>query len=270
MAIHYFIDLGCKPREEIGTEELLALIARWQQAQTIRAQFVERYGLADEEKMRYKRKHTTLSGEASTEEVTVAGVRRDCASLWAHEKHCEKCPAALTEHPYSCINSIAFPISAQGEQWLVDQLAPAGSRVLGHFLEAAGSEDSRHVATFSNWRRAGFLEAKEPPKADRAGLSVRSDAILRELLLVGDLQPPHALGVLLHLQAMETTDGRRGDELLALIEQVNEDGDASDAPEIDFCIRPEAEDDASTTELKQFLFALFRAFSLQVPLAVRL
>ncbi len=270
MPIRCFIDLGCTPREELGPEELLSLTARWQQAESISAQFREKHGNIDEAKMRFRHRFTTLGGESDTRELSVAELRRECEPLWLYSQHCARCPAALEQHPYSCLQSIAFPISARAQAWLVGQLAPEGSRVFELFMEAASRNGYGQSKTFENWRKAGFLEGGEPAKINRAGLLITSDMVLNELLLVGDLQPTHALGVLLHLQALAASDGRRGDDLLSLIEKVDENASAEDAPTIDFAIPPSDDDDASTLELKQFLFALFRAFSLQVPLAVRL
>jgi len=270
MPIRHYIDIDCPPRAAIGGEELVALLARWERAESIRAKFSEQYGTADESKMRFREKVTNAEGEVEKRELSVADLREECAALEEHAHHCRACPASLSGAPYSCTAAESFPISGAAEAWLVGQLPPAGSRALELFLDAALEHGYGENPRLIGWRQAGFLESPEPTKADRAGLEVTSAQVIEELFLVGDLMPQHLLGVMLHLGAMRASDGRTGDELLALIENVDAAASAEEAPTIDFGIGPDPADDESTRELKQFLFAGFRAFSLQAPLAIRM
>src|SRR5690606_37588432 len=139
----------------------------------------------------------------------------------------------------------------------VDQLPPAGSRALELFFDAASASGYGTSPLLDNWRRAGFLEAREPEKAERAGLLVTSAQVLQELFLVGDLMPPHLLGVLLHLQALRASDGRECDELLALLENVDAQQSAENAPTIEFALSTNEDDETSVRELKQFLYAAY-------------
>lgn len=270
MPIRYFIDLNCTPRESIGSDELVALLARWERAELVRGQFVEKYGEMEEEKMRFREKVVSDDGSPEKRERSVAGLRAECGKLWEYDQHCRGCPASVTETPYGCTAAVSFPISAAAEQWLVDTLAPAGSKALELFFDNASRLNFGSAPALEKWRSAGIFERDEPAKADRGGLLVSSDQVLHELFFLGDLQPPHILGVLLHLSALRTTDDREGDALVDMIQGVSEAGSAEEAPMIDFALMPEEGEDNGIRELKHFLFAAFRAFSLEVPLAIRM
>lgn len=270
MPIRYYVDLNCPPRENIGSEELLALLARWERATTVRQQFRDQYNLGDESKMRFRETVNTPEGTREKRETTVAQLREECAVLGQWDSHCARCPASLNGQPYGCTQSVSLPLSHTGELWLVDQLPPAGSRALELFFDAASASGYGESPILDGWRRAGFLEAREPEKAERAGLLVTSGQVVQELFLVGDLMPPHVLGVLLHLQALRASDGREGDDLLALLENVDAQQSAENAPTIEFALTTNEDDEASVRELKQFLYAAYVAFSLQTPLAIRI
>ena len=271
MPIRYFIDLNCIPRETLGPEDLLAMVTRWERAQSIRRQFQEKYQVEDEARMKFRERVVSLEAPAEVREVTVARVREESQPLQEMAACCAGCPAALAVSPYSCVQQISLPIRPAAEEWLVENLAPSGTRAVSLFLEACESRGyASHSEVLANWRKANFLEADEPIRGERDGREVNSDEILTEMFLVGDIMPPHALGLLLHLDALETSDGRRGDELLGLIESVSSQASAESAPAIEFSTHVSQDDDPSVREIKQFLYALYIAFSLQSPLAIRL
>jgi hypothetical protein len=127
--------------------------------------------------MRFRHRFTTLGGESDTRELSVAELRRECEPLWLYSQHCARCPAALEQHPYSCLQSIAFPISARAQAWLVGQLAPEGSRVFELFMEAASRkrlrpiEDLRELAQgrLPRGGRTREDQPRRPPDHQRHG-----------------------------------------------------------------------------------------------------
>ena len=270
MGIHYYIDLSCMPREILGPDELSSLVARWDRAQVIRQGFGEKWGITDETQMRFRERIVGREGE-ETREATVAEVRRDCAPLEEFAHHCVNCPAALNGTPYSCHGELTLPLSAEAETWLLERLAPTGSRCLALFLDASDGQPIG-PSPFNGWRQAGFLEALEPPVTARNGRNISSDQLLEELFGVGDLMPDHSLGPLLYLQLLEASDGRRGDDVLAVVEAVSStaSGELESPPAIGFALRPEEGESPAVREMKDFLLAIFIAFSLETPLALRM
>ncbi|CAN5370070.1 hypothetical protein BH09SUM1_BH09SUM1_01850 [soil metagenome] len=269
MPIRYYVDLNCIPREELGAAYLLELIVTRERADAMRAKFIEKYQLDDESRMRFQEKKQAAQGADESRERSVAELRAETAALDEYAHHCAGCPAALAGSPYSCTQAIGLPISLAAQQWLLARLAPGGTRSLALFLEAANLHGYGKAPALVNWRKAGIMEGEKPPQEERGAVIVTADQILNEILLVGDVMPNHALGVLIHLQALAASDGRRGDDLLKLIEHVDETAVAGDAPSIDFDIAEDQADDESTRDMKLFLYAIFRAFSLQVPVAIR-
>lgn len=271
MSIRHYIDLNCRPREELGPEDLLDLYLTWLRAERLAHAFRDRYGDdVEESKMQFEETVQRLGEDPIKRKSTVAELRERCAPLAESAHHCTGCPAAVDGNAFSCIHQVNFPVSQLAEHWLLQQLAPEGTRCFELFADAARSLEYGKSPLLERWRAAGFFEAHQPISEQRGEASVTSDQLLHELFLVGDLMPQHALGVLLHFQALGTDDGREGDEVLQMIEAITDKQSAADAPSLTFAIEPSAEDDDSTRELKTFLFCLFRSFSLQVPLAVRL
>ncbi len=270
MPIRYYVNLDCEPRRELGEEELLGLVAKRERAESVRGRFRKEHGLEDVAKMRFREKTATPDGQKQSRETTVEKVLKECRPLDGLAHCCERCPAALQGTAYSCTQSLSLPLSAAAEHWLVQQVAPAGSRAFDLFRTAADRHGYGEGNRFGNWRKAGFLEAKEAVTEQRGDFLLTSDQVLNEMLLVGDIMPPHGLGLLLHLQALRATDGRTGDELLDLLEGVSGSGSAEEAPQIEFALAPEKGEDPSIAEIKFLLYAVYRAFSLEVPLALRL
>lgn len=270
MAIRHYVDLDCPPRMELGGDGLLELLARRERADAVAEQFAAKYKLADETKMRFREKTVTPDGAQGARETTVAELRAECAPLDAMAHHCMNCPASLGGQPYSCIGAVGLPISAAAEQWLVDSLPPAGDRATELFVDACANHGWGQHPLLARWRKAGFMEAQEAARGNRGGLLVTSDQVLHELLLVGDIMPEHGLGVLAHLRAIVARGGTGVNEPMEAVMQVLETGLAEDAPDLEFALAPQDGDDQSILELKLMLSGVYRALSLQVPLAIKL
>lgn len=269
MAIYYYIDLDCPPRRELGGEEILASVRELVMAEHVRAQVHEQAGpgIPDEE-IRFKRRATTPDGGDEEAEMTVAEVEAAAAPLRELEGFCLDCPAAVTGAPYSCIQRIALPLTAEAERWLAGRIPPADS-LCGQFLRASAEKLSLgECPPLDDWRKAGFLEAEEEAMALDGDIG--SKALLHAALMSGDLAPANALSLLLFTQSLGTTDGGGADEALQAIQMVQLRQSAEGAPQLAFALEPSELDDPSVLDLKVFLAAAYRAFSLESSLAVRM
>jgi hypothetical protein len=271
--IYYYIDLDCPPRRDIGGDELLDGIRRLLLADHVRKQVNDGKATAVPDwEIRFKRRLVTPDGETVESEMTVADVEQQAQPLREREGFCLDCPAAVTGAPYSCTQTIALPLSAKAEQWLVDRAAPPASlsgQLVRRSAEALGLGACE---TLDAWRQAGFLEAKSPlrPSGAKDGDPLTSQQLLHAMLLSGDLPPASCLAILLHTQCLRTANGGGPDQVLVMIQQIQERQSASGAPQLEFVLEPEPSDDASTLDLKVFLAAAYRAFSLETPLAIRM
>jgi hypothetical protein len=183
---------------------------------------------------------------------------------------CRDGPARLVPSPFGCTWQVSLPLSNAAQCWLLEQLPEEGTKGLALFRDAVEAFGYAAEGPLMRWREAGFLDGATSPVIERGEFKPSADSILTELFLVGDIMPNHGLGLLLHLRALKASDGREGDALIDLIEQMTSSGSAEDAPTIDFVLEPSQDDDRSIRELKQFLAACYLGLELQVPVAIRL
>lgn len=271
MSVRFAISLDCEPRRELGPEGLFSRVLLREQALALRRQAQE----ADPGRADGDIRATLRSVGGDQPEVvegTIAEFLSDTADLGPLSAHCADCPASMDGHPYGCMANIAFPISAVAEEWITGQLAPFGSRAGALFRESALDRGWGTGTRLPEWRRLGLLERESPvPMAMGEGAPMlTSDALWHALFLLGEISPQHGLGLLLHLQAFSTEDGREGDAIVELFESITDSNSAEEAPMLEFNLLPVSGEDRSIYELKRFLFGVYLSFSLQTPLSVHL
>lgn len=266
MAIKYWIDLGCEPRSEAGEDTLASLVFFRALRDDARRQFGLR-GVEDEAQMRV-RERLGHGEDAEDRVITVAELSARVAPLEALSFHCAGCPASIDGMEFGCISNVAFPISAKAEEWLAG-LAPAGSHRRALLDEAVAQYGYGEGTRFAEWRALGLLE-RDMAAHPEGGGPAHSDAIMHMLFLFGEVTPQHALGVLMRLGGLRTTDGMAGDDVVRAIERVLSDEESPERmPELEFALLPEPGDDASILELRRFLYALFIALSLEARVTVK-
>lgn len=269
MAIYYYVNLNCPPREQLGEEPLFEGVRAAVMAREIRASFVAKYGPdVKPEQMRYRQRFTTPTGEEESRERTVADLQDDAALLEPLAPHCSGCLASITGHAYGCFGSVSLPISEKAERWLLSRIPKPGTKA-GEFYRETAMECYGGHENLANWRKATFLESpKRLARHDMGdGDPVTSDQLLHAMFLVGDIAPAHALALLLFTQAI-VADDNSTDKALEVIEQVEATGSNTGVSQLGFSLIPEEDDDRSILDLKLFLAGCFRAFSFEVPLAV--
>lgn len=267
MSINYYIDLNCRPRETLGGPDLLDKLRRWIRALSVKQEFQQQQPGADESDMQFEETTTAEDGSQEKTVTSVAEVRTASADLEALSQHCTECPAALTNTPYSCIQALGFPISQAAEQWLLDSVADPESR--SGAIMASALDALQSPAGLDGWRKAGLLEATTSLERVWGDRTIQGDQLFQMLFLAGDWMPNHTLGLLLGFQFLTTSDGRKGDDVLQLIAEVQGTGNAGDAPSLMFQTGVTKDSDPSIIALAQMLYAGYIAFSLQCPLAIR-
>lgn len=269
MAIRFFIDVDCPPRVTLGEDVLLHLIAENERAEILAAAYRAR-GESDPTRMAFTEQVSHEGSNPTPDRRTVAELHEETAPLQQFAQHCAGCPASLTGHAYGCTWSVAWPLGAVAEEWLLGLLPTDQPRTLELFLDAVARYGYGTHPQLLPWRKSGLLERAEPLRRETSLGAVDSGMLVHALFLVGDLQPGHQLGLLLHLGLLESRDGRRGDALLEALEAADSEDTEAVPPELGFALPPGAPEDPGVRDLERFLFAIFAAFRLQAPLAIRL
>jgi hypothetical protein len=148
-----------------------------------------------------------------------------------HQAACPTCQ--LVGEPLACVGFIPTPLAAEVERWLVDRLPAEIESVGGFLLQKAIGDFGYDGARARDLRARGILAAPGPFEKHYGPFYrrfvVSSEQLLEELLCAGDLQPSHALAILMHLQAIEV-DGKvptvmeEGERLGSLVEKPEDRG----------------------------------------------
>ncbi len=237
MAIEYTVELACDPKRQLGTQGLIRRLRVLRQYQ---------------------------EGDTSVEDAA----RRASFDLRPLAYHCAHCPANHARREYGCSGSVALPIAPEAEQWLIDRLPGEHRQRRGaHPSEAARVQSLRGIHRLIQEhgilgvevdRRRGPDGIAEARRGRRRGygvfghrLVVTSSQLLEAMFLHGAVSP--ALGELICRVVGAWEDGEPGDDDLA---------------NVFFDLPPQPRDPPSVIDLKQFLFALIIAGSLDLELKV--
>ncbi len=267
MAIHYEIQAGCRPRNELGEEALAELVRKQLRIRLIESDLASRGIRIDEATTRLQERVVRPDGVIAERTVSMEELREEVQPLDEYRESCDGCPACLAQEPFACFGTIDFPISALAEEWLLSCVGQEGSQSRTLLLEAAENYRYGGATRFDEWRRLGLLERAQPLVLEGGGAS--SDTLLHQMFLVGEVSPNHGLGILLQLDALDTSDGRSGDEVVEMLLQLVATGDASDAPDLRFARLPVEGEDRSILQLKRYLYALYTAFGLETMVRVQ-
>jgi hypothetical protein len=206
-----------------------------------------------------------VQGPHGTQErqVSAAELLTQAAPLSEHAAGCDGCPANLRRTAYGCYGSVAYPITAEAEQWLVDRVEPP-NRLGGALLANAIADFGYDGAPMAEWRERGVLGAPSAVRGD----GVDGDQLFQALFAVGPaLEPFHCALVLLWLGAL-AIDGQVPSELdgAALHALVGMTTVAERERRTRLVVGPLADRDVA--ELQGLLGYLRTAFVVGVPLLI--
>lgn len=187
-----------------------------------------------------------------------------------HQARCPSC--TLLDEPYGCVGLVPAPLSADAERWLVERLPEDIEGLPGFLLRKAIAEYGYTGELAGRLRQTGIL-------APRGGytrhygpffrrFTVSTDQVIEELFCAGDVEPAHALAVLVHLGLL-TVDGKAPasmDDGPLLGEVV---GEVPARRARTACtVTLEEGDDPSLVGLKRYLRALWAGFVLDATVRV--
>jgi hypothetical protein len=263
MAIDYVIDYACIPKETLTTEGIVERLKARERAHSVIRLFRENGDQRLPSEMGFEFTRTNAAGEEETRVVVVQEMLDRAAELDPLAHHCAGCPANAKGEPFGCVGSIAYPISALGERWLLDQL-PGTDQPLVWLLLRQGVQELGYDGASVRPLRANptYFEERRVAGRDMVEFVMTADQVFEMLFLLGDIQPAHA-GVLLLLFGAIPREVEAAQIVRIMNRTLTLDEITRDFP---FQMTNQPDDDRTVAELKAFFHALYRAWALGVPL----
>lgn len=261
MAIDYIIDYDCVPKQTLGAAGILERLKGRERAESIIQLYRQHGDDRSPKEMGFEMVRTAADGSEETQIIIVQHLLDSAEELRPLEHHCDGCPANRTGDPFGCMGKISYPLSPFGEAWLLNQL-PEPTETLVWLLLRQGIIDLNYDgSTVKPLRAAGTTHFSEQRTIQRVlgEITVDSDQVFEMTFLLGHIQPNHAGILLLFFNAIRRD--LETDEIMR-IGTMPPDQRA----EYDFRITVSASDDPTTAELKQFLYALYLAWQLNMRL----
>ncbi len=263
MAIDYVIDYACVPKEALTTEGIVERLKARERAQAVIGLFRENGDQRPPSEMGFEFTRTNAAGEEVTQVIVVQEMLDRAAELDPLAQYCAGCPANVSGAPFGCVGSIAYPISAASERWLLDQL-PGIDQPLAWLLLRQGVQEMGYDGAPVRPLRANptYFEERRVAGRDLVEFVMTADQVFEMLFLLGNIQPAHA-GVLLLLFGAIPREVEAGQIVQIMNRTLSADDIARDFP-FQMAILPD--DDATVAALKAFFHAMHRAWTLNVPL----
>jgi hypothetical protein len=261
MAIDYIIDYKCYPKQQLGTEAILERLKGRARAEAVIELFRRNGDNRPVHEIGFEMARNSVEGIEETRVVMVQDLLDKADELASYEMYCQGCPANNRGTPFGCIGQIEYPISGKAEIWLLNQL-PIPDEPLPWLLLRHGLEELK-----SDGRSVNGMRGEGQPYFQERGVlarglgevTVNSNQQFEMLFLSGHLKPSYASMLLVFFKVIERN--MNADELMRLSTSP-EDG----LEQYAFQLKPQADDDASITQLKQFFHALYLAWGLNVRL----
>lgn len=260
MAIDYAIQYDCVPRRDLGDEGILDLLKEQERAALIIQMYRQNGDNRPPSEMGYEFTRTLPDGTGETTTIVVQDVLDRVEQLTQLAPYCVGCPANRTGNPFGCTGFIQYPLSAQGEAWLLNQLPSPQNALLWLLLKQGIDNFSYDGQDIAVLRQANdvYFESRVAVNRRLGEFDINANQVFEMTFTVGDMTPNHAGVLLLFFNAIERT--LEADAIMRI-------GQA-DPAQFPFRLAVERNDDATIDGLKDFLYALYLAWGLRVSLYV--
>jgi len=262
MAIDYIIDYACAPKQALSSDGILERLKGRARAETIIHLFRENGDDRPPSQMGFEFERTAATGENETQVIVVQDLLDRAAELTPYENACNGCPANIFSRPFGCIDSIQYPLSEQGERWMLDRLPNIDQPLLWLLLRQGVQEMGYDGQAVKPLRANGvYFEAFYPLDRNMQDFVFDSNQMFEMTFLLGHIQPSHA-GVLLQFYDAVPRASEANDILKIMKQPITAEEIEAQYP---FTITDDEHDDRTITEIKRFLRAVHRAWKLNVP-----
>jgi hypothetical protein len=263
VGIDHVIHYDCEAKQTLTVENLIDRIKGRDRARIIIRLYHDEGDHRLPSQMGFQMVRRLPDGTEETEIIRVQDLLDAAEELARWEPACTGCPANRAGSPFGCISAINYPISAQAERWLLDQM-PDQNHLLSFVLLQKTLCEMGYTGESAaplRQREGMFWESVEPLARDMGSFQVSGDQVFELLFLSGPIYPAH--GSLLLLFFGGISQDLDADTLMQLASPPSRDWIQTTAP---LLLAPHAADDESIHTLKDFFAALHTAYRLGVPL----
>jgi hypothetical protein len=256
MAVDYIIDYQCIPKQKLGAGGILERLKGRARAEAVIAVYREQGDTRPASEIGFEFTRSTPEGEQETKVFVAQDILDAAEDLTPLEDFCYGCPANNTGQAFGCMAQIEYPLSEQGERWLLSRLPDNREPLTWLLLQKTMARVGQHSEAVQTMRATGRLfEAATPPIRRIEEFQASGDQLFEMLFLTGHIRPSYAAMLLVFLGAIHRD--LDADELMRL----------SDSPEdaltrYPFLLGRDPADDRTLTQIKRFLRALWLAWGL--------
>lgn len=263
MAIDYIVDYGCAPKATLGTAGILERLKGRARAETIIRLYRKSGDTRPPSEMGFELSRTNAQGDDETQVIVVQTLLDEAAELDPLASFCAACPANVTGEPFGCMGLVQYPISAASEIWLLKQLPSPEEPLPWLLLRQTLTEMGYTGAAIAPLRtNSTYFQETNGFARDLGEFQATTNQLLEMMFMLGHILPAHAGALLLFFNAIPR-NGEADDVTLVLDRLLPTDELRARFP---FQFTADESDDATVGEFKQFLYALWHAWSLNVRL----
>ncbi|MFN8529317.1 MAG: hypothetical protein U0670_11955 [Anaerolineae bacterium] len=252
MAIDYVIDYACVPKQTLSTEEILDRIKFRERALAVIRTYRQAGDNRPPTEMGFEYTRSQPDGSTDTQLIVVQNALDNAEDLHKLEHHCVGCPANAAKAPFGCMNFIQYPISAEAERWLLDQLPAPEEPILWLLLRKSVEEMNYDGETVRPLRsNPDYFEETRVMGRDMIEFTFSANQVFEMLFLLGHIQPPHAAMLLLFFKAVP-----RAIEANVVVQIMNRMLSPSQIEQhFPFQLPIRDEDDKTIAEFKRFFYS---------------
>lgn len=260
MGIDYIIDYACEPKQALGVGGIMGRLKGRDRAEAVIELYRAQGDMRSPSQMGFEMVRRTPEGDEEMEVIIVQSLLDAAEELIPWEPHCATCPANRIGAPFGCIGAINYPISEEGERWLLDQL-PTNEHPLPYMLLQSAIRELGYSGADASPLRAEpgmFFDAPEPLERNLEAVRVNGDQVFELLFLSGPIMPAHGSMLLQFFGAV--SQDLDADVIMQLADPPSEEWIQAELP---FQMILVPGEDVAIRAFKQFFRALYIAFRLR-------
>jgi hypothetical protein len=263
LSIDYVIDYVCEPKRQLSTMGILARLKARERATRVIRLFRDNGDMRPPSEMGFEMARNTPQGEEEVQVVNVQTMLDESAQLDPLTHHCAGCPANHTGQPFGCYGVVNYPINKAGELWLLKQLPIAEEPLIFLLLRNVVSENRELAEQAASIRAttSTIFETDETFGRVVEGITATTNHLFGLLFLLDSISPTYGTMLLLFFGGIRRD--LEADELQTL-----HPAPPNVRERFPFRLTADAADDDTTAALKEFLHAVYIAWTLNVTVSL--